>query len=248
MFEVLDGMMLKDGYLYKKVSIDSLSFWGVVPTADELLKFEPANKDESTDEQWLTQLFGEKKKKEVKHSMKSGKGGGKSEGSSSADPENNFELHDLVFIGYISVQYPLIIRIQVSTSAPLTCFAMNCFGSRKDFGVVIGSDKDDTVKVSALHYSLFLSQDFSFPFSYSLDVYRRLVSWDLPFLCFLMALSPFTLQVIKEGSEGPTVVNVKPSELKIASFDRKLFTVSDHRSNTLRANDEVRVLDGPLKV
>lgn len=104
MFEVLDGMMLKDGYLYKKISIDSLSFWGVVPTDDELLKFEPAKKDGSTDEQWLSQLFGEKKKKEVKH-MKPGKGGGKSEGSSSAIPENNFELHDLVFIGYISDQF-----------------------------------------------------------------------------------------------------------------------------------------------
>lgn len=104
MFEVLDGMMLKDGYLYKKISIDSLSFWGVVPTDDELLKFEPAKKDGSTDEQWLSQLFGEKKKKEVKQ-MKPGKGGGKSEGSSSAIPENNFELHDLVFIGYISDQF-----------------------------------------------------------------------------------------------------------------------------------------------
>lgn len=56
------------------------------------------------------------------------------------------------------------------------------------------------------------------------------------------------IQVIKEGSEGPLVVNVKQSELKIASFDRKLFTVLDQHSNTLTVNDEVRVLDGPLKV
>lgn len=59
---------------------------------------------------------------------------------------------------------------------------------------------------------------------------------------------PFTFQVIKEGSEGPVVVTVKQSELKIASFDRKLFTVLDQHSNTLTVNDEVRVLDGPLKV
>lgn len=107
MFEILDGMMLKDGYLYKKIAIDSLSFWGIVPTEDELLKFEPAKKDESTDVQWLSQLFGEKKKKEVKRIKPlPDKGGGKSEGSSSANPENNFELHDLVFIGYISDYYP----------------------------------------------------------------------------------------------------------------------------------------------
>ncbi|PIN24453.1 RNA polymerase II transcription elongation factor DSIF/SUPT5H/SPT5 [Handroanthus impetiginosus] len=167
-FEVLDGMMLKDGYLYKKISIDSLSFWGVMPTEDELLKFEPAKNDESTDVQWLSQLFGEKKKKEVV-SVTQDKGGGKSEGSSSISMGNSFEMHDLVFFG------------------------------RKDFGVVLGTEKDDSVKV------------------------------------------------IKEGSEGPSVVTVKQSELKIASFDKKLFSVLDQHSNTLSVNDSVRVLDGPLK-
>lgn len=98
MCEVLDGMMLKDGYLYKKVSIDSLSYWGTMPTEDELLKFEPAKKDESTDVQWLNQLFGEKKKEEVEV-FKWDKGDGKSKGSSSSCVGNNFEVHDLVFIG-----------------------------------------------------------------------------------------------------------------------------------------------------
>lgn len=118
MFEVLDGMMLKDGYLYKKISMDSLSFWGVMPTEDELLKFEPAKKDESTDVQWLTQLFGEKKKKEVerikpKLGSKGDKGGGKSEGSSSTNSGHNYELHDLVFIGYISDYYPATLWINL---------------------------------------------------------------------------------------------------------------------------------------
>ncbi|KAL0286332.1 UNVERIFIED_CONTAM: protein RNA-directed DNA methylation 3 [Sesamum angustifolium] len=108
MFEILDGMMLKDGYLYKKVSIDSLSLWGVMPTEDELL-------------------------------------------------------------------------------------------NRKDFGVVIGSEKDDSVKV------------------------------------------------MKEGTEGPSVVTVKQNELKSASFDKKLFSVLDQHSNTLSVNDHVLVMDGPLK-
>ncbi|KAL0310460.1 UNVERIFIED_CONTAM: protein RNA-directed DNA methylation 3 [Sesamum calycinum] len=169
MFEILDGMMLKDGYLYKKVSIDSLSLWGVMPTEDELLKFEPSKKDESTDVHWLSQLFGEKKKKEVQTVKKQDKGNGKSEGSSSASMGNNFEVHDLVFFG------------------------------RKDFGVVIGSEKDDSVKV------------------------------------------------MKEGTEGPSVVTVKKNELKSASFDKKLFSVLDQHSNTLSVNDHVLVMDGPLK-
>ena len=41
-FEVLDGLMLKDKYVYKKVYPDSLSLWGVVPTEEELLKFGPS--------------------------------------------------------------------------------------------------------------------------------------------------------------------------------------------------------------
>ncbi|CAI9773016.1 unnamed protein product [Fraxinus pennsylvanica] len=172
MFEILDGMLLKDGYLYKKVSIDSLSLWGVMPTDDELLKFEPSKKDESNDGQWLSQLFGEQKKKHVQAIKKDkggGKEGGKEGGSCSSTMENNFEMHDLVFFG------------------------------RKDFGVVIGTEKDNSVKV------------------------------------------------IKEGSEGPSVVTVKQRELKSASFDKKLFTVLDQHAKTISINDIVRVLDGPLK-
>ncbi|KAL6565404.1 hypothetical protein OROGR_002355 [Orobanche gracilis] len=169
MFDILDGMMLKDGYLYKKIFIDSLSFWGIMPTEDELLKFEPSNKEESTDVQWLSQLFGEKEKKKKVVEIVKDKGGGKSEGSTSACMGTNFELHDLVFFG------------------------------RKDFGVVIGSEKDDSVKV------------------------------------------------LKEGSEGPLMVTVKQTELKSASFDKKLFSVLDQHSNTLSINDNVRVLEGPLK-
>lgn len=89
-------MMLKDGYLYKKVSTDSLSFWGVTPTDDELLKFEPSKNDECNDLEWLSQLYGERKKKRP---LISDKGGGKGEGSSTSSVDNDFEVHDLVFFG-----------------------------------------------------------------------------------------------------------------------------------------------------
>ncbi|KAK4385688.1 protein RNA-directed DNA methylation 3 [Sesamum angolense] len=144
MFEILDGMMLKDGYLYKK-RMNLLMFIG------------------------FPNFLVKKKKKEVVTVKKQDKGNGKSEGSSSASMGNNFEVHDLVFFG------------------------------RKDFGVVIGSEKDDSVKV------------------------------------------------MKEGTEGPSVVTVKQNELKSASFDKKLFSVLDQHSNTLSVNDHVLVMDGPLK-
>lgn len=93
-YEVLDGMLLKDGYLYKKVRIDSLSLYGVLPSEDELLKFESSRNEESNDVEWLSELYGEQKKIITK---KNDKGGGKGEGSSSSNLESDFEVHDMVF-------------------------------------------------------------------------------------------------------------------------------------------------------
>lgn len=88
--------MLKDGYLYKKVSIDSLSCWGVTLSEEELHKFTPSSNEESVDLEWLSQLYGERKQK---HTTKSDKGGEKGEGSSGSSMVNCFELHDLVCFG-----------------------------------------------------------------------------------------------------------------------------------------------------
>lgn len=93
MFEVLDGLMLKDGYLYKRVSIDSLNFWGVVPSEEELLKFKPSENNESDNLEWLTQLYGGPKKKRM---IGNGKGGEKGESSSGS---GSFELYSLVCFG-----------------------------------------------------------------------------------------------------------------------------------------------------
>ncbi|KAI3793475.1 hypothetical protein L1987_36094 [Smallanthus sonchifolius] len=114
-YEVFDGMTLKDGYLYKKVPLDSLSFWDVRPSEAELIKFTPANKEETNDVEWLTGLFGESKKK--KPTVSNSNTGGKGEGSSSSAMENGFEVPDLVLHG------------------------------RKAFGIVIGREKDDRIKV-----------------------------------------------------------------------------------------------------
>ncbi|CAN4115035.1 unnamed protein product [Withania somnifera] len=170
MFEILDGKMLKDGYLYKKMGIDSLSYWGVMPTEAELLKFEPSSNEEPRDVDWLTQLYGDRKKKRITNDFKVGqKGGEKGECSSSSSMENNFEVDDLVFFG------------------------------RNDFGIIIGKEKDDSFKV------------------------------------------------MKYGSERPVVVSIRPTELKRASFDKKLFTVKDQLTNVMSIGDLVRVLDGSLK-
>ena len=96
LFEFLDGMMLKDGYLYKKISLDSLNCWGVMPSEDELLKFKPPESNESHDLEWLSQLYGEKKKKKI---IRTEKGGGKGEGSSGSSSTSSFGDHDLICFG-----------------------------------------------------------------------------------------------------------------------------------------------------
>lgn len=85
-----------DGYLYKKVSFDSLSYWGVQPSEEELLKFQHSDSTESADLEWLSQLYGEQRKKRV---IAVNKGGDKGEGSSRSSLLNNYELYELVCFG-----------------------------------------------------------------------------------------------------------------------------------------------------
>jgi transcription elongation factor len=94
MFEVLDGLMLKDGYLYKRVSIDSLSCLGVIPSEEELLKFKPSENNESENLEWLARIYVGQKKKQV---IGNEKGGDK--GESSLSSGQKFELYNLVCFG-----------------------------------------------------------------------------------------------------------------------------------------------------
>lgn len=91
--------MFKDGFLYKKVALDSLSCWGIEPTKEQLLKFAPSENNESTDLEWLSQLYGEQKKEQKKQTVTAEKGGKGGEGSSSSSSVNNFELYELVCFG-----------------------------------------------------------------------------------------------------------------------------------------------------
>lgn len=89
-------MMLKEGYLYKRVSFDSLSLWGIVPTEGELLKFQPSEHSEFHDAEWLNELYGDRKKKRI---VRFEKGGEKGEGSSGSSSTKKYELFELVSLG-----------------------------------------------------------------------------------------------------------------------------------------------------
>ncbi|RDX94228.1 Protein RNA-directed DNA methylation 3, partial [Mucuna pruriens] len=153
-FEVLDGLMLKDGYVYKKLSPDSLSLWGVVPTQEELLKFGPSENNESNNDlEWLSQLYGEKKKKRV---IRPEKGGGKGESSSGSGVVNGFELYDLhtwmvpyeLFLPLSPTPTRTHMYIPACSYTYMSSFLTNlCHCSKKDFGLIVGMDKDDIYKI-----------------------------------------------------------------------------------------------------
>lgn len=109
-FEVLDGLMFKDGFLYKRVALSSLIYWGIQPTETELLKFSssPSNRASADDLDWLSGMYGSKKRnlpaeRGVKSSskLKSSKASDLKASTSTENYDDNdeFNLHDLVLYG-----------------------------------------------------------------------------------------------------------------------------------------------------
>ncbi|KAJ3696098.1 hypothetical protein LUZ60_001475 [Juncus effusus] len=124
-FEVLDGNMLKNGYLFKRVALTSLIYWGVEPTESEKNKFRDIESEEGAElEGWVDNLYDRKKKKKMRETGGSGSGsaGADLKASSSAqvdddDEDEGFGVHDLVLFG------------------------------KKDFGVFLGKEKDGSCKI-----------------------------------------------------------------------------------------------------
>lgn len=122
-FEILDGMMLKDGYFFKRAALDSLTLWGVVPSEEELLKFQPSDNGESGDLEWLSHLYGEQMKK---RSMQFDKGGEKGEGSS----KKEYNMYDLVGTGlvlyflFIFLCFNVCVINKFWISFPVACLAI----------------------------------------------------------------------------------------------------------------------------
>lgn len=61
-FEMVDNMAFKDGFLYKSVSMKSISSQNIQPTFDELEKFRKPGDDADADLASLSTLFSNRKK------------------------------------------------------------------------------------------------------------------------------------------------------------------------------------------
>lgn len=82
--------MLKDGYLYKKVSIGSIIFFGVQPSSSELLMFSDATKRMDEDQNWISSIYSAHKENPSTET---------SDKKKSVDMKNGYNLHDLVLFG-----------------------------------------------------------------------------------------------------------------------------------------------------
>lgn len=163
-FEVLDGLMFKDGYLYKKVSIGALIHWGVQPSSDELSKFEDLGKVEDKDVSWLSSIYKTHIKKKLpetshqkngeKYNQKTGekynqKNGGKSDQKNGEKQRSGFDIDDLVLFGLVIICHLhrlLIEKYCVNPHSFDSCF-FPC--RKKDCGIIIDKE-NDTFKVAAL--------------------------------------------------------------------------------------------------
>ncbi|KAK9153877.1 hypothetical protein Sjap_001357 [Stephania japonica] len=182
-FETVDGLTLKDGYLYKKVSVQSLKYLTELPSAEELEKFNPSNEDKSDDMEWLSQLYGEKRKCSSESSERTSKGestsGTKKHSSKSMkattnaledalEPKegNGFQLHNLVFFG------------------------------ENDFGVIIGMD-DDRFQI--------LKDDVEGAKVVNIDLHEmKSVSLDKKFSTFGKDMIKLSLNDVVRVLEGPS--------------------------------------------
>jgi transcription elongation factor SPT5 len=116
--------MFKDGFLYKRVALSSLIYWGIQPTDIERVKFSssPSTKTSADDMEWVSSVYGHKKKRNVprepdmnasssskdkcsKASNLKGSSSSNLKGSSSNEnyeddgDDDAYHLHDLVLFG-----------------------------------------------------------------------------------------------------------------------------------------------------
>ncbi|XP_078170913.1 kow domain-containing transcription factor 1 isoform X2 [Carex rostrata] len=95
-FEILDGNMLKDGYLFKWVALNSLIYWGVDPTDSERIKFSPPLREgeEVDPEEWVSGLYDSRRKKSRASTSANLKAS-----TSELIEDSTFVIHDLVLFG-----------------------------------------------------------------------------------------------------------------------------------------------------
>ncbi|CAJ1974319.1 unnamed protein product [Sphenostylis stenocarpa] len=254
-FDAIGGMMFKDGFLYKTVSIKSISAQNIKPTFDELEKFRKPGESGDGDVASLSTLFANRKKGHfmkgdavivVKGDLKNLKGKVEKvdednvhikpeiEGLPKTIAVNEKELckyfepgnHVKVVSGAQEGATGMVVKVEQHVLILIS-------DTTKEHIRVFA---DDVVESSEVTTGVTRIGDYEL---------RDLVLLDNMSFGVIIRVESEAFQVLKGIPDRPEVVLVKLREIK-CKIDKKT-SVQDRFKNTVSAKDVVRIVDGPCK-
>ncbi|KAL6315741.1 hypothetical protein AAG906_007164 [Vitis piasezkii] len=234
-FENIGGMMFKDGFLYKTVSMKSISVQNIQPTFDELEKFRTPGETGDGDMASLSTLFANRKKG---HFMKGDAGW-----VEKVEEENVHirpEMKGLPLCKYFEPGNH--VKVVSGTQEGATGMVVKVEGHV----LIILSDTtkehlrvfaDDVVESSEVTSGVTRIGDYEL---------HDLVLLDNLSFGVIIRVESEAFQVSSKGvPDRPEVVLVKLREIKF-KIDKRV-NVQDRFKNTVSVKDVVRILDGPCK-
>ncbi|XP_042033519.1 putative transcription elongation factor SPT5 homolog 1 [Salvia splendens] len=254
-FEKIEGMLFKDGFLYKNVSLKSLSTQNVQPTFDELEKFRQPGETGDGDMSGLSTLFANRKKGHfmkgdrvivVKGDLRNLKGWvEKVEEDTVHIKPNEKGLPKTLAISDKELCKYFEPGNHVKVVSGATEGATGMVVSVEGHVVNLVSDTtkelirvfaDNVVESSEVTSGVTRIGDYEL---------HDLVLLDDNSFGVIIRVESEALQVLKGVPERPDVALVRLREIKY-KVDKKIFA-KDRYKNTLSAKDIVKILDGPCR-
>ncbi|KAL1533523.1 putative transcription elongation factor SPT5 1 [Salvia divinorum] len=254
-FEKIEGMMFKDGFLYKNVSLKSLSTQNVQPTFDELEKFRQPGETGDGDMSGLSTLFANRKKGHfmkgdrvivVKGDLRNLKGWVEKVEEDTVHIKPNekglpktLAINDKELCKYFEPGN----HVKVVSGATEGATGMVVSVEGHVVNLVSDTTKelirvfaDNVVESSEVTSGVTKIGDYEL---------HDLVLLDDNSFGVIIRVESEAFQVLKGVPERPDVALVRLREIKY-KVDKKIFA-KDRFKNTLSAKDVVKILDGPCR-
>ncbi|MED6151687.1 hypothetical protein PIB30_084763, partial [Stylosanthes scabra] len=223
-FDAIGGMMFKDGFLYKTVSIKSINAQNIKPTLNELEKFRKPGESGDSDVASLSTLFANRKKG---HFMKG-----------DAVIVVKGDLKNLK--GWVEKVDEDNVHIRPEIKGLPKTLAVNerelCKYFEPGNHVKIRVFADDVVESSEVTTGITKIGDYEL---------RDLVLLDNMTFGVIIRVESEAFQVLKGVADRPEVALVKLREIK-CKIEKKT-SVQDRFKNTVSVKDVVRIVEGPCK-
>ncbi|XP_019415217.1 PREDICTED: putative transcription elongation factor SPT5 homolog 1 isoform X2 [Lupinus angustifolius] len=254
-FDAIGGMMFKDGFLYKTVSIKSISAQNIKPTFDELEKFRKPGENGDGDVASLSTLFANRKKGHflkgdavivIKGDLKNLKGWVEKvdEDNVHIRPEikglpKTLAVNEKELCKYFEPGN----HVKVVSGAQVGATGMVVKVEQHVLILISDTTKehirvfaDDVVESSEVTTGVTSIGDYEL---------RDLVLLDNLSFGVIIRVESEAFQVLKGVPDRAEVVLVKLREVK-SKLDKKI-SVQDRFKNTVSAKDVVRIVEGPCK-